>query len=215
MGLIQIATTALALGGAALASPVEPRAVAAKVCDAATTVCWSEYVSPEKIAFRVAIPDTATPGNFSALLQIVAPKAVGWAGLAWGGSMVNNPLAVAWATGTTGIISSRKASSRSYPAVSNDVVYTVLPGSGANSTHWTVTAVAKGASAWGTTKLDPSSTSVKFAYAQAASPPTTPTSADSRFSIHQSRGTFNFDLAAAKNAGFPALVEKLSTKPAA
>ena len=94
------------------------------------------------------------------------------------------------------------------------MVYTVLPGSGANSTHWTVTAVAKGASAWGTTKLDPSSTSVKFAYAQAASGPTDPTKADSRFPIHQSKGTFTFDLAAAKNANFSALVEKLS-KPAA
>lgn len=111
MGLVKLAATALALGSVAIASPVqaEPRAAAAKVCDAATTVCWSEYVTPEKIAFRVAIPDTATAGSFDSLLQIVAPKAVGWAGLAWGGSMVNNPLAVAWATATTGVVSSRKA----------------------------------------------------------------------------------------------------------
>lgn len=111
MGLVKLSAIALALGSVAIASPVqaEPRAAAAKVCDAATTVCWSEYVTSEKIAFRVAIPDTATAGSFDALLQIVAPKAVGWAGLAWGGSMVNNPLAVAWATATTGVVSSRKA----------------------------------------------------------------------------------------------------------
>lgn len=70
--------------------------------------------------------------------------------------------------------------------------------------------MAKGASAWSTTKLDPTSKSVKFAYAQAASGPTDPTKADSRFPIHQSKGTFTFDLAAAKNANFAALVETLS-----
>ena len=214
MGLLQVAATALALANVAVASPVkqEARAAAAKYCRG--DVCYSEWVSPEKIAYRIAIPDTATAGNFDILLQIEAPKAVGWAGLAWGGVMTNNPLAVAWASGNTGIVSSRRASSRTYPAPSTDVTYTVLPGSGANATHWTVTALAKGASAWGSTKLDPSSTAVSFAYAQSASAPTEPTNAASRFSIHQSRGKFTHDLAAAKIANFAAAVEKLS-KPAA
>src|SRR5262249_19102645 len=107
MGLLQVAATALALGNLALASPVQGRSAAAKYC--AGDVCYSEWVSPEKIAYRIAIPDTATAGTFDILLQISAPKAVGWAGLAWGGTMVNNPLAVAWANGNTGIVSSRKA----------------------------------------------------------------------------------------------------------
>lgn len=105
-------------------------------------------------------------------------------------------------------------SSRTYPAPSTDVTYTVLPGSGANATHWTVTALAKGASAWGTTKLDPAATAVSFAYAQSAGAPTEPTNPASRFAIHQSRGKFTHDLAAAKIANFAATVEKLS-KPAA
>lgn len=113
MGLFQIAAVTLALSSMALGSPVpEPQAVAAaaaKACDAATGICYSEWVSPEKISFRIAIPDTATAGSFDVLLQIVAPKAVGWAGIAWGGTMVNNPLTVAWPNGNTSVVTGRRA----------------------------------------------------------------------------------------------------------
>lgn len=91
MRLSQLAATLLALlGNAAFAKPVVVQSrdtvhVAAKYCDASTSICYSEFISPEKIAYRFAIPDNATAGNFDVLLQIVAPKAVGWAGLAWGG----------------------------------------------------------------------------------------------------------------------------------
>lgn len=113
MGLLQFVTTVLTLGNVGLSSPVaQGRAVSAtKYCDLSTTICYSEYTSPEKIAFRIAIPDTATAGNFDVLLQIVAPKAVGWAGLAWGGIMVNNPLTIGWAgeKGGESVVSSRSA----------------------------------------------------------------------------------------------------------
>ncbi|KAK3345520.1 hypothetical protein B0H65DRAFT_442879 [Neurospora tetraspora] len=194
MRLSQLAATLLALlGNAAFAKPVVVQSrdtvhVAAKYCDASTSICYSEFISPEKIAYRFAIPDNATAGNFDVLLQIVAPKAVGWAGLAWGGVMVNNPLLVAWPYQSSVIASSRKASARTYPQVSNDVSYKVLAGSGANATHWTLNALAKGASAWGTTKLDPNSSAVPFAYAQSRSPPTNPADVASRFSIHQTDG---------------------------
>ncbi|KAK0710810.1 hypothetical protein B0H67DRAFT_493997 [Lasiosphaeris hirsuta] len=220
MGFLQLAAAALALTSSVSASPVpvpEPQAVAAvsaKVCDAATTICFSEWISPEKISYRVAIPDTATAGTFDVLLQIVAPKTVGWAGIAWGGTMTNNPLAVAWANGATAVITSRKASARTYPQVSADSSYTVLPGSGSNTTHWYITALSKGVSSWGTTKLDPASSAVSFAYAQSAAAVTEPANPASRFSIHQSRGKFTIDLAGAKVANFAALVEKAS-KPAA
>lgn len=111
MGLLYLAATALTLGNLALTTPVPQggAGTAAKYCDAATTICYSEWLSPEKIAYRIAIPDTATAGNFDVLLQISAPKTVGWAGLAWGGVMVNNPLTVAWANGDTAVVSSRSA----------------------------------------------------------------------------------------------------------
>ena len=85
MRLFQLAATLLTVGNYAFAKPVQSRDSAAKYCDATTSVCYSEYISPEKIAYRFAIPENATAGNFDVLLQIVAPKTVGWAGLAWGG----------------------------------------------------------------------------------------------------------------------------------
>ncbi|KAK4455297.1 hypothetical protein QBC34DRAFT_420108 [Podospora aff. communis PSN243] len=211
MGLLGVFATALSLSGAALASPIQERAVAAKYCDAASTLCFSEWVSPEKIAYRFAIPDTATAGNFDVILQIEAPKTVGWAGIAWGGVMTNNPLTVAWANGASAIATTRKASARTYPQPATDVTYTVIPSlTKANTTHWTYTAVAKGASSFGTTRLNPASTAVSFAYAQAAGAPATPADPASRFSIHNSRGKFTADLAAAKIADFTALAEKLT-----
>ena len=124
--------------------------------------------------------------------------------------MVNNPLLVAWPNQANVIASSRKASARTYPQVSTDVSYKILAGSGANATHWTLNALAKGASAWGTTKLDPQSSAVPFAYAQSASPPTNPADVASRFSIHQSRGKWSHDLASGRIANFGSAVEQLS-----
>lgn len=112
MGLLQVAATALVLGNVALGSPVPQGgagSAAAKYCDPDTTICYSEYTNPEGIAYRIAIPDTATRGDFDVLLQIVAPRTVGWAGIAWGGTMVNNPLLVGWANGDTTVASSRRA----------------------------------------------------------------------------------------------------------
>jgi hypothetical protein len=112
MGLLQFATAMLTLGNVGLSSPVPQGgavSTAAKYCDLSTTICYSEYTSPEKIAFRIAIPDTATAGNFDVLLQIVAPQAVGWAALSWGGVMVNNPLTVGWPNGAQSVVSSRSA----------------------------------------------------------------------------------------------------------
>ncbi|KAK3314563.1 hypothetical protein B0H66DRAFT_627164 [Apodospora peruviana] len=211
MGLLQLTAALLALGNTVVGSPVqEARSVAAKVCDAATTVCYSEYTSPGGVSYRIAIPDTATAGNFDVLLQIVAPKAVGWAGIAWGGVMVNNPLTVAWANGASAMVSSRLAASRTYPTAYTGATYTILPGSTANTTHWVLNALAKGVSSWGTTKLDPASTAVSFAYAQSASAPTDPANNSSRFGIHNSRGKWSHDLSSAKVADFATLVTKAS-----
>ncbi|KAK3935149.1 cellobiose dehydrogenase [Diplogelasinospora grovesii] len=219
MGLVKIAAVLLALGKPALSAPA-PEALessaAAKYCDASTGICYTEYTSPENIAFRIAIPDTATAGSFDILLQVVAPKAVGWAGIAWGGVMANNPLTVAWANPAgSSVVSSRKATSHTYPTAYPDATYTVLPGSTSNSTHWTLNALAKGVSSWGTTKLDPAATAVSLAYAQSAQAPSEPANNASRFSIHQTKAKFSVDLSSCKIANFTALVQKASSaKPA-
>lgn len=79
-----------------------------KYCDAATGVCYYE-TSASNATYRVAIPDVdAAP--FDILLQIVAPKSVGWAGVAWGGHMAQNPLTLGWANGNAStVVSSRWA----------------------------------------------------------------------------------------------------------
>ena len=76
---------------------------------AADGVCYSQYTVPtSNITYRIAIPDVSN-APFDVLLQITAPVAVGWAGLAWGGVMAKNPLTVAWPNGDSAIISSRWA----------------------------------------------------------------------------------------------------------
>lgn len=45
----------------------------------------------------MAIPDgVQSYTSYDAVIQMVVPNDVGWAGLSWGGSMTNNPLLVAW-----------------------------------------------------------------------------------------------------------------------
>lgn len=94
------------------AREVAPRAAAASVkyCDPKTTVCWSQYTSAAGVQYRLAVDDTAKAGAaFPVVLQIVAPKAVGWAGICFGGAMANNPLAIGWANGAKAMVSSRRS----------------------------------------------------------------------------------------------------------
>ncbi len=85
------------------------RQATAKFCETAN-VCLAQYIaSPSNVVFRVGIPDDAA-APFDTLLHIVAPVSIGWAGLAWGGSMTNNPLTVAWPSGDdAALVSSRWA----------------------------------------------------------------------------------------------------------
>lgn len=111
MGLAKVTTALLAVIGSSVAAPTSEARQAAegtKYCDASSTICYSEY-SASGIAFRIAIPDTATEAPFPVLLQIVAPTAAAWAGIAWGGAMANNPLTVAWPNGDSVVVSSRFA----------------------------------------------------------------------------------------------------------
>lgn len=79
--------------------------------DAETGLKYAAYNSDRGIAFRVALPGTLAAGKeFDTIIQIAAPLDVGWAGFAWGGTMTYNPLAIAWANGTSNpVLSSRIA----------------------------------------------------------------------------------------------------------
>ncbi|GAW17198.1 hypothetical protein ANO14919_066510 [Xylariales sp. No.14919] len=81
------------------------------VRDSETGFTFSEYqaafVIGQAITFRVAVPSPA-PDKYDLVFQIIAPTAVGWTGLAWGASMVNDPLTIGWASGSTGVVSVRR-----------------------------------------------------------------------------------------------------------
>ena len=113
MAILRILAVALAALTSTLAAPspeVQSASAAAKYCDASTTICYSEYTSPAKVVYRLAIPDTATAtAPFDVLLSIVAPTTVGWAGIAWGGQMAYNPLSIGWPNAATTVVSSRRA----------------------------------------------------------------------------------------------------------
>jgi hypothetical protein len=72
--------------------------------EAATGITYASFGGlPGDITYRIALP--AQSNSSDAIIQIVAPKALGWAGFAWGGHMTNNPLSVFW----EGTVSSRMA----------------------------------------------------------------------------------------------------------
>lgn len=58
------------------------------------------------IVIGLAIPDVQV-APFDVVVSISAPAEVGWAGLAWGGSMLRAPLSVAWPNGDSAVVSSR------------------------------------------------------------------------------------------------------------
>lgn len=106
MGLIaRLATVVAVLAGRSITAPLS---ASAKYCDD-TGVCYSEIsVGVAPITYRIAIP-AVEEGPFDVLLQIVAPQSVGWAGIAWGGGMLYNPITLGWANGNTTVPAARFA----------------------------------------------------------------------------------------------------------
>ncbi|KAI0393583.1 iron reductase domain protein [Xylariaceae sp. FL0594] len=201
-------------------------AAAARHCDVATGVCFSETRASDELTVRIAIPSDAAQvvaAPFDALLQLVAPKtAAGWAAIAWGGKMTKNPLTVAWANGNTTVVSSRWADTRTPPASYPNATYTVLKrGSSVNATHWTLTALCERCSSWTdgnnsnsssarVVAINPDDKAAKFAFALAPTPPSRPADPVSPIAKHTVHGAFTLDLAAAKTERFDEYVKALS-----
>lgn len=103
-----IATSKPLLGFSNLA----PRAVS--YTDPETGFTFSETRAAatlsSNIVYRIAQPANI-PANqpYDIVLQVVAPNQLGWVGLAWGGSMIRNPLTVAYPNGQRPTVSSRWA----------------------------------------------------------------------------------------------------------
>ncbi|KIH91027.1 hypothetical protein SPBR_02004 [Sporothrix brasiliensis 5110] len=199
---------------ASLASSALGQVDSSKYVDPETGFTFSQYVNEKGIAFRVAIPSTAKVNdNYEAVVQIAAPIAIGWAGLAWGGSMTYNPLTIVWANGKDVVVSSRMAYGYFVPPAYDGAVYTVLKkGTHVNATHFQLTATCVGCTLWGdtdtgVTSIDPKAQG-SLAFAYAAAPVTTPSNNASSFSIHDLIGHWIHDFSAASNADFNATVAK-------
>jgi hypothetical protein len=68
----------------------------------------AEYRTASGLSFKIAIPQ-ADIAPFDILFSLTAPVATGWAGFACGGSMLKNPLLVAWPNGNGVVVSPRWA----------------------------------------------------------------------------------------------------------
>lgn len=169
------------------------------------------------ITYRVAIAEGVDQYSaYDVVLQMVAPNDVGWAGLAWGGSMARNPLLVAWRNPANNqpVISSRWANGHTTPANYAGSVYTVLKtGTKSNNTHWQVTAKCTGCSSWTTNEgglryLSPRGGN-RMAWAYSPDRPTTPASSTSAIRVHDVHNYFSQDFAQAGNRDFTSTLQKL------
>ncbi|KAJ4398968.1 hypothetical protein N0V85_006148 [Neurospora sp. IMI 360204] len=184
-----------------------------KYCPSSTpgAACFSEFtVAAQKITYRIAIPEVAA-APFDIYLQIIAPKATaGWAGIAWGGKMSNNPLTIGWALpngGDGSVVSSRFTSGHSAPGAYSGATYTVLPSTTANATHWQLDVLCQGCSKWANGSLNPNGANA-FAWAKATKAVANPASNSSSFSSHDGKAVWSHDLSLARvpQSAFDALV---------
>ncbi|ORY09459.1 hypothetical protein BCR34DRAFT_602846 [Clohesyomyces aquaticus] len=205
----------------ALASHVYGQVASKASCDTTTKVCFSTYTDTESgMSFGISLPNTVAD-PYDAVIKITAPIKNAWAGLAWGGTMVWNPLTLAWANGKTSTVSSRFAFGISLPQAYADAEYTLLKGTVANSTHYTMVARCRGCTAWQANDdsryvLNGTGTA-EFAWAYGSSAVENPASNTSAFNVHAAFGKWTHDLNAARSSGFDAYVASnlLAAPPAA
>lgn len=233
MGLKNLSLLALA-GTQVWAAGTEKRQSQTKYCPGDTQICFSEFKVPtHDVIYRIAIPDVSA-APFDVLLQIVAPiSTTGWAGIAWGGKMTNNPLTVGWSNGKSAVVSSRFAtyvcssspgtesqlissSGKTLPGAYAGATYAVLPTSNANATHWQLDVLCRGCSQWSGGSLNPNGVN-SLAWAKGTGAVSAASSNTSSFQYHDGRGVVSHDLNAAKipKGVFDAVAYGLDDQPTA
>ncbi|KAH8595286.1 hypothetical protein B0O99DRAFT_652353 [Bisporella sp. PMI_857] len=201
MRSIQIFGSALAFVGTTFA-----QAVSTIVTDPVTRITYSSYLSPETgIRFGIALPTNVT-APYDSIISITAPVASTWVGFCWGGTMVFNPLTVAWANGNSATISSRMAFGFSLPQAFDGSELTYMKGTTANATHWTVTARCRGCTSYqdseGNLAVINGTGTHEFAWAQGQNAVQEPANNNSAFNVHRQTGKWIHDLNAARSPNF-------------
>ncbi|KAK0118247.1 hypothetical protein ONS95_012548 [Cadophora gregata] len=125
--------------------------------------------------------------------------------------MVWNPLTMGWANGTGAVVSSRFAYGLSQPGTYDGAEYFYLRGTGTNATHWTLTTLCRGCTAWPSN--DESIASINYtgtsnvACAQAKMPVVDSTDNATSFNFHDSFNKWEHDIKAARSPFFDAWVK--------
>ncbi|KAK1570044.1 [Colletotrichum navitas] len=120
--------------------------------------------------------------------------------------MTNNPLTIVWVNGGDVVVSSRMAFGYSTPPPYADAVYTVLPGTIVNTTHYSVTALCKGCTYWAPNgnspkSLDPSGEN-NLAFAHSGVPVHEPANNQTSLSRHERVGNWMHSFKSAQAAEF-------------
>jgi len=215
--------TSCFVGAAALVGPTlglpsaAGAANAAAVYDAETGFTFAEYKVAfsltANIAFRVAVPSSAAAGQpYDVVVQVVVPNQVGWAGIAFGGSMTYNPLLVGWANGQQVQISTRWATSHSQPTIYNSATLEKFTtGNRVNGSHWQYTAKCTGCTTFngrsGTTTLNPKGSN-RFALVISNGKPSQPSSPTSNLVMHENPIYWSHSFTEGNNANFADLVRR-------
>jgi hypothetical protein len=211
--------------------PLEARAVA--IVDQETGFTFSETTAAatlsSNIVYRIATPANVPAGQpYDVVLQVIAPNALGWVGLAWGGSMIRNPLTVAYPNGQKPTVSSRwatydatppifsrsliESSGHTTPQAYTGATYTPLStGNKSNGTHWQYTVKCTGCTTYtgsaGATRIDPLSTK-RLGYACATGKVSNPSSTTSTIPVHDVYNYITHDFSAGANSNFAALLQR-------
>ncbi|KAI2634444.1 hypothetical protein GGS21DRAFT_102913 [Xylaria nigripes] len=182
------------------------------VHDDETGFTFLEYEAGHSIALRFAIPKPASEG-FDLVFQIDAPAAAGWAGFAWGGTMIDCPLTVGWAFEDSGFASVRRTSSHIEPSVYTGATVGIFSkGTHVNGSRWQITAKCSGCSSFITsddttrTNLNPNGTN-RLAFAYSGIRPGDPSST-AALAMHDGYGAWDADFSVVGNADFDQLVSR-------
>ncbi|KAI8937737.1 hypothetical protein NX059_005437 [Plenodomus lindquistii] len=211
----------VALTGLVIARPSSESnslvARAVTVVDSETGFTFSETKAAatlsSNIVYRIAQPANVPAGQpYDIVLQVIAPNSLGWVGLAWGGSMIKNPLTVAYPNGQKPTVSSRWATGHSTPAQYAGATYTPLTtGNKSNATHWQYTVKCTGCTSFtgasGAVRIDPAS-SKRLGFACSAGKVATPSSPSSTIPVHDVYNYITHDFSAGANPNFKALLDR-------
>jgi len=173
----------------------------------------AEYVIGSKIWFRIAIPSPALTANYDIVLQIIAPNVVGWTGVAWGATMINNPLTIGWPYSNTAVGSVRRTSVRTAPQLYTGATLQVLKTGthGSNGTHWQITMKCSGYSTFigsnNANKTLNANGSNRLAFAYSKTRPSS-SSSSAMISVHDLATYWDHDFSQAGNIDFAQLVAR-------